>query len=56
MTHAATPLPFKSRPQQLWEDYLAARAKAEETRRFDDARDAARIWNEFLREFTPVKP
>lgn len=44
---------LQSRADRLWLDWVAANKRAQESYRFEDAREAGRLWREFLEEWLP---
>lgn len=49
-----TPTVLKTRVDQLWDEWLQAREKAQQSGRIEDGMEAGRAWSAFLAEF--VKP
>lgn len=45
---SAEVIDINERSRELWEAYLAAKARAEYTQSFQDARRAGRLWGQFL--------
>jgi hypothetical protein len=43
---------INERARDLWDAYLAAKARAEATGEYRDARTAGRLWGQFLDHFT----
>lgn len=51
----ATIIPIRTEEARLWDEYLAAKDRAEQTRRLADGIAAGRAWARFLQSFEGQK-
>ncbi len=51
----ATIIPIRSEEARLWDEYLAAKDRADRTRRLKDAIAAGEAWARFLQSFEGQK-